>query len=202
MANNTAPYGLKSVKLAFGAGFQGNPYYAPASLASLGLNTPVVRSGTSNSVAIINGQEYPAGSLATIAVATSGDGNKLTGSIVGFEAIPTDLFTVFNPANTARIVYVDDSPLSVFTIIDDGYTTGNTLAITDVGLNANLTVGTVNAVTGLDSTVLDTTTPATDATFQLKILGLNNRPGNELAAGAEWVVKINNHTDANIVAGV
>ena len=199
MANNTTAYGLKSVKLAAGAGFQGNPYYAPASLASLGFNTPVIRAGTSNSVSIINGQEYPAGTLATIAVATSGDGNKLTGSIVGFEAIPTNLFTVFNPANTARIVYVDDSPTSVFTIIDDG---ANLLAITDVGLNANLTVGTVNAVTGLDSTTLDTSTPATDATFQLKILGLNNRPGNELAVGAEWVVKINNHTDANIVAGV
>ena len=143
MANNTTAYGLKPVSAAWGMGLRVRAYYAPASLASLGLGTPVIRAGTANTVSII--------------------------------------------------------PEQLFTIIDDSV---GTLAVTDVGLNANLTVGTVNAITGLDSTTLDTTTPATDATFQLKILGLNNRPGNELAAGAEWVVKINNHTDANIVAGV
>lgn len=198
MANTTAAYGLKASSN--DGILRIRPYYAPASLASLGLNTPVIRSGTSNSVNTINGQIWPAGTLATIAVATSGDGNKLTGSIVGFEVIPTDLFKAgYNAASAARIVYVADHPNQMFTIIDDG---AGSLAVTDVGLNANLTVGTVNAFTGLDSTTLDTTTPATTATFQLKILALNNRVGNELAAGAEWLVKINNHTDANIVAGV
>lgn len=198
MANTTAAYGLKASSN--DGILRIRPYYAPASLASLGLNTPVVRSGTSNSVNTINGQIWPAGTLATIAVATSGDGNKLTGSIVGFELIPTNLFVAgYNTASTARIVYVADHPNQMFTIIDDG---AGSLAVTDVSLNANLTVGTVNAFTGLDSTTLDTTTPATTATFQLKILGLSNRVGNELAAGAEWLVKINNHTDANIVAGV
>lgn len=198
MANTTAAYGLRpSVNDGI---IRIRPYYAPASLASLGLGTPVIRSGTSNSVNTINGQIWPAGTLASIAVATSGDTNKLTGSIVGFELIPTNLFVAgYNAASTQRVVYVADHPEQFFTIIDDG---AGTLAVTDVGLNANLTVGTVNAFTGLDSTTLDTTTPAVTATFQLKILGLSNRVGNELAAGAEWVVKINNHTDANIVAGV
>lgn len=200
MANSHTPYGLKSVKLAFGAGFQGNPYLAPASIASLGLNTPVVRGGSANTSSIINGQLYPAGSLATIAVATSGDGNKLTGSIVGFEAIPTNIFLAgYNPANTARIVYVDDSPSSVFTIIDDG---SAALTAADIGLNANLVVGTVNATTGLDSTTLNASTVANTSTFQLKILGLNNVVNNELGVGAEWIVKINNHTDANVTQGV
>jgi len=198
MANTTAAYGLRPSSN--NGIIRIRPYYAPASLASLGLGTPVVRSGTSNSVNTINGQIWPAGTLASIAVATSGDGNKLTGAIVGFELIPTNLFAAsYNAANTQRVVYVTDSPEQLYTIIDDG---ANLLAVTDVGLNANLTVGTVNAFTGLDSTTLDTSTPATDATYQLKILGLSNRVGNELATGAEWVVKINNHTDANIVAGV
>jgi len=198
MANNTAAYGLKPCRIS--GLISVNPYYVPASLASLGIGTPVIRSGTSNSVNTINGQVYPAGTLASIAVATSGDGNKLTGAIVGFELIPTNLFVAgYNAANTQRIAYVADHPEQKFTIIDDG---ANLLAVTTVGLNANLTVGTVNAFTGLDSTTLDTSAPATDATFQLKILGLNNRVGNELALAAEWLVKINNHTDANIVAGV
>ena len=197
MANTTTAYGLKPCSN--GGILSVNPYYVPASLASLGIGTPVRRSGTSNSVTTINGQVYPAGSLASIAVATSGDGNKLTGAIVGFELIPTNLFRAgYNAASTERIAYVSDHPEQRYTIIDDS---AGTLAVTDVGLNANLTVGTVNATTGLDSSTLDTTTPATDATFQLKILGLNNRTGNELAVGAEWLVKINNHTDANIVVG-
>lgn len=198
MANTTAAYGLKPCR---NSGIiTVNPYYVPASLASLGIGTPVVRSGTSNTANVINGQVYPAGSLASIAVATSGDGNKLTGAIVGFELIPTNLFRAgYNAASTERIAYVADHPQQKFTIVDDGLAL---LAVTDVGLNANLTVGTVNAFTGLDSTTLDTTTPATTATFQLKILGLNNVQGNELALGAEWVVLINNHTDANVVAGV
>jgi len=197
MANTTTAYGLKPCS---NSGILSvNPYYVPASLASLGVNTPVRRSGTSNTATTINGQAYPAGSLASIAVATSGDTNKLTGSIVGFGLIPTNLFRAnYNAASTERVAFVADHVDQKFTIIDDG---ANLLAVTDVGLNANLTVGTVNATTGLDSTTLDTSTPATDATFQVKILGLNNRTGNELALAAEWLVKINNHTDANIVVG-
>lgn len=200
MANTTSAYGLKPVASAWGAGIRVRPYYAPNSLASLGLYTPVIRGGSANSASIINGQLYPAGTLATVAVATSGDGNKLTGSIVGFEAVPTNIFLAgYNTASTARIVYVADHPDQLFTIIDDGE---NALTVADVGLNANITVGTVNAITGLDSSTLDTSSPATTATFQLKILALNNTPLNELAVGAEWLVKINNHTDANITLGV
>lgn len=200
MANTTSAYGLKPVASAWGAGLRVRAYYAPNSLASLGLYTPVIRGGSANSSSVINGQLYNAGSLATIAVASSGDGNKLTGSIVGFEPIPTNIFLAgYNTASTARIVYVADHPDQLFTIIDDGE---NALTVSSVGLNANLTVGTVNAITGLDSSVLDTSSPAATATLQLKILGLVNSPINELDTGAEWLVKINNHTDANITAGV
>lgn len=200
MANTTSAYGLKPVASAWGAGIRVNPYYAPNSLASLGLYTPVIRAGSANSASVINGQVYPAGTLATIAVASSGDGNKLTGSIVGFEAVPTNIFLAgYNTASTARIVYVADHPDQLFTIIDDA---SATLAVTDVGLNANLVVGTVNATTGLDSTTLNASTVANTATFQLKILRLVNSAINELGTGAEWLVKINNHTDANITQGV
>lgn len=198
MANAARPYGLKAIR---NKGIVNrNRYYVPASLASLGINTPVNIGGTSNPVNSINGQLIPAGTLRSIVVATGGDGNKLLGSIVGFEVLPTDLFKRgFNAASSERIVYVADDPDQEFAIVDDG---ANLLAITDVGNNANLTVGTVNATTEVDSTSLDTSTPATDATFQLKILGLLDEPGNEVALYATWRVKINNHIDANIVTGV
>jgi len=198
MANSARPFGLKAISnngvVKFGR------YFAPASLASLGINTPVNLGGTSNSTNTINGQLTPAGTIPSIVVATGGDTNKLLGSIVGFEVLPTDLFKAgYNAASTARIVYVADDVEQEYAIVDDGV---ETLAITDVGLNANLTMGTVDAITNIDSSSLDTTTPAGDATFQLKILGLLDEPGNEVAAYATWKVKINNHVLANITTGV
>jgi hypothetical protein len=50
---------------------------------------------------------------------------------------------------------------------------------------------------------LDTSTPGTNATYQLKILRLNNRPNNVIGeANGEYVVKINNHLFGNVTAGV
>ena len=200
MANTNVAYGLQACKTSDGGLLRVNQYWAPASLASLGIGTPVNLGGTANTANVTNGQETPAGTMPSIVVATSGDGNKLLGAIIGFEMDPTDLqLAGYNAANSGRIVYVADHPEQRFTIIDDG----TALAVTDIGLNANLTVGTVNAFTGLDSTTLDTSTPATDATFQLKILSLYNSPGNTIGeASAAYVVKINNHALANVVIGV
>ena len=139
--------------------------------------------------------------MPSIVVATGGTTNKILGSIVGFEVLPTDLFKAgYNAANSARIVYVADDINQEFAIVDDGI---GTLAITDVNLNANLTIGTVDAFTNIDSTSLNTTTPpASTAAFQLKILSLLDEPLNEVAAYATWRVKINNHRLANAVVGV
>lgn len=198
MANSARPFGLKAITnngvCKFGR------YWAPASLASLGINTPVNLGGTSNSENTTNGQLTTAGSMPSIVVATGGTTNKLLGSIVGFEVLPTDLFKAgYNAASTARIVYVADDVNQEFAIVDDG---AGSLAITDVGLNANLTIGTVDDFTNIDSTSLDTTTPAATVGFQLKILGLLDEPLNEVAAYATWRVRINNHVLASNTAGV
>ena len=198
MTNSARPFGLKAITnngvCKFGR------YWVPASLVSLGINTPVNLGGTSNSANTTNGQLTPAGTMPSIVIATGGDGNKLLGSIVGFEVIPTDLFKVgYNAANSERIVYVADDVEQEFAIVDDGV---GTLAITDVGLNANLTIGTVDAFTNIDSTSLDTTTPASTVGFQLKILGLLDEPNNEVDVYATWRVRINNHVLANATVGV
>lgn len=201
MANSARPNGLQAIRTSDGAYLRVNRYWAPASLASLGIGTPVNLGGTSNSANTTNGQETLAGTLPSIVVATSGDTNKLLGAIVGFELLPLDLFKAgYNAASTGRIVYVADHPEQQFSIVDDG---ASALAITDVGNNANLTVGTVDAFTNVDSTSLDTTTPGTTSTFQLKILSVLDTPGN--TAGevyCQWKVQINNHVLANITTGV
>lgn len=205
MTNSLTAYGLKPIVPSTGEGIKVGRYSVPASLASLGIGTPVTLGGSANSSSTITNRKERIGNLPTIAVATSGDGNAVLGVIVGFESNPLDPYgsttaSDYNPASTARIALVADDPRQRYTIVDDG---ANAIGIAAVGLNANLTVGTVNATSHIDSTTLDTSTPASTATFQLKILRATANPDSDATlAGAEWEVMINNHCLANGTAGL
>jgi hypothetical protein len=201
MANSNTPNGLQAVYNSALGPTKITPYYISNAQSAMAIGTPVTLTGTANTSAVIFGQEWPAGTLPGIAVATGGDANKLLGSIVSFGNNPQEINpnAVYNPANTAGIAWVADSPDQEFTIVDDG----TALAVTDIGLNANLTIGAVNTSIGMDTSSLDTSTPGSNATYQLKILRLNNRPNNVIGeANGEYVVKINNHLFGNVTAGV
>lgn len=203
MANADTPFGLKPIKNAPFNEIPKNLYYIPSSYATaLFVNDPVVKTGTSNTAAVTAaGRLFNPGSLPEINKATAGDTNKITGVIIGFLANPSDLSKNYNPASTERIAIVADSPLQEFEIQEES--AGSPLAATSVGLNANLVFAeSGSTATGLSGAELDTTTPATDATFQLKILRLVDAPENAIGQHAKWRVKINNHTEANIVAGI
>ena len=81
-----------------------------------------------------------------------------------------------------------DDPSQMFILQNDG-----TSAVTDYGKNADITIGTGNTVTGLSANELDTSTIATTAALNLKIIGLWDVPNNEVGANAVVVVKINEH---------
>jgi len=200
MVNSVAPYGLQACMTSDGGLLRVNRYWAPASLASLGIGTPVNLGGTANTANTTNGQETPAGTMPSIVVATGGDGNKLLGAIIGFELDPNDLQQAgYNPASNGRIALVADHPMQKFTIIDSG----TAVQVTDIGQNANLTIGTVNAFTGLDSTTFNSAALAGTSTFQLKLLSLYNAPDNVIGtANGQYVVQINNHIFGNVTAGV
>lgn len=201
MANPNTPNGLQAVYNSALGPTKLTPYYISNAQSAMAVGTPVTLTGTSNSANVIFGQEWPAGTLPGIAVATGGDANRLLGSIVYFDGNPQNITpsAIFNAANTEGVAWVADSVEQEFLIVDDG----TALAVTDIGLNANLTIGAVNTTIGTDTSSLDTSTPNTNATYQLKILRLNNRPNNVIgSANAEYVVKINNHLLANITAGV
>ena len=203
MTNSNTPYGLKPVKNSPFVEIPKNYYYIPASYGTaLFINDPVIKTGTSNTANVLgDGRPFAAGSLPEINKATAGDANKITGVIIGFLANPTNLNVAYNPASTERIAIVADSPLQEFEIQEE--TAGTALAVTAVGLNANVVFAeSGSTVTGLSGVELDTSTPATDATFQLKILRLVDAPENAIGQHAKWRVKINNHTEANIVAGI
>ena len=82
-----------------------------------------------------------------------------------------------------------DDPSQMFIIQNDG-----TSAATDYGSNADIVVGTGNTTTGLSANELDTSTIATTAAPNLKIIGLWDVPNNAVGANAVVVVIINEHS--------
>ncbi len=82
-----------------------------------------------------------------------------------------------------------DDPSQMFIIQNDG-----TSAATNYGLNADVVVGTGNTTTGLSAIELDTSTIATTAALNLKIIGLWDVPNNAVGANAVVVVIINEHS--------
>lgn len=81
-----------------------------------------------------------------------------------------------------------DDPNQMFLIQNDG-----TSAATNYGLNADVVVGTGSTTTGVSAMELDTSTIATTAALNLKIIGLWDVPNNAVGANAVVVVKINEH---------
>lgn len=206
MANTDAPFGLRPIRHRNGASYNGafNPYYVPAGYGTaLFIGDPVVKTGTANSteVSAPGAGKFNVGTLPAINKATAGDGNAITGVIVGFGPDPDNLNRVYNPASTERVAYVCDDPDVVFEIQADG-----SIAATQVGLNAVLIyTNTGNTNTGLSGAELDTTSdvPAADASNQLTIQRVVNREDNE--AGSDFTkveVKINNHTEAAGAIGI
>lgn len=202
MANTDAPYGFKPIQYAWGMPYDGRcrAYIAPSTYATdLFKGDPVVITGTSNSTTI---RGFAPGTLPEINKATAGAGNKISGVIVGFLPLNGQVSDIYGVASTTRIVLVADSPSLLFAIQDDA---SGTLAVTDVGNNANfVTTTSGSAFTGLSGVELDATTPATTANFQLTIISLYDVPNNEVGTSAQWVVRINNHTYApgNVGAAV
>lgn len=68
---------------------------------------------------------------------------------------------------------------------------GTALAVTDIGLNADILVGTGNAITGMSAMEVDNSTKNTTAGLQVKIIGFDDRPGNVIGTDADILVRIN-----------
>ena len=67
------------------------------------------------------------------------------------------------------------------------------LAQTDMGNNANVSGSTGSTVNGISYMVLDTTTKATTAALNLKMVGIYDVPSNTFGSYVQVVVKINQH---------
>lgn len=195
MANSNSPFGLRPVRRMDGNSYAGmvRPYYVPATYnTSLFVGDPVIIVGDSNDNEILG---FPPGSLSEVNLATAGDGNAITGVIVGFDNVTRDSLN-YGLASTERIVQVVDYNGVVFQIRDDG--TG-TPSVDWVGWNAVLKSGTGNAATGLSGWTMDgggTDGPDADASNQLYIYALAPIIDNEVGDYAIWEVLINQNSYA------
>jgi len=207
MPNTNAPIGLRPVRYTTGAKYDGkvSPYFIPSTYATaLFIGDPVIKTGTSNTAAVEapGAGRFNIGTLPEINKATAGDGNRVTGAIVGFTALPTDLSKNYNPASTARIAWVADDPSIVFEIQADG-----AIPAASIGLNAVfIYTQSGSTVTGLSGVELDTTSdvPAADASNQMLILRAVNREDVDTTiTRAKVEVLLINHTEAmgNTAAG-
>jgi hypothetical protein len=86
------------------------------------------------------------------------------------------------------IADVIDDPAQLFLIQVD-----ESVAQTQVGLNADVVGTGGSTTTGVSSMELDSSTIAKAAALNLKIVGLYDVPGNEFGTNAVVVVKINEH---------
>lgn len=196
MANPNAPFGLRPVRYAWGAPYNGafNLYFATGATGAIYIGDPVVLAGSANTAAV---QGYEAGTLPTVTVAADGDGDVKHGVCVGVLPV-TNQSTLYREDSTDRIIMVADDPNLVFEIQIN--TASTDWAATDVGSYACTKVGSGSTVTGLSGWTGDTTDgpSTTDVSNDLFIMRLSSRSGNAIGEYAVWEVMINDHGYASV----
>lgn len=183
MANTNAPTGLRPVRYASGAPYNGaaNLYCVPAADATaLFRGDPVIIAGSADADGI------PTATRASV-------GGRITGVVVGFRPSATIVANGYRVASTLEYIYVADDPNLIFEVQEDAV--GGALAAVDVGLNADIIIGSGSTVTKLSGVQLDTSTKATTATLALRVVGFVQRADNEIGANAKVLVRNNLPTE-------
>jgi hypothetical protein len=187
MANSNAATGFTPRRYRNGSPWMGacRTYYVPASDATaLGIGDPVIIAGGADS----NG-------VPTVTRATAGSAGRITGVVVGLR--PGGNNTLIPPryraASTAEYVLVADDPDLLFEAQEDSV--GGALAAANTDQNIDMIAGNVNTSTGNSGFMLDSSTAATTATLQWRLVGLQIRADNTFGDNAKWLVSINLPTE-------
>ena len=149
--------------------------------------------GASQSTAIFTGDPVKYKNDGTVEVATASD--ALLGVFMGgFYTDPTTskpTWTPYIPASLATTdakAFVCDDPQQTFIAQQDSV--GANLVAADLNTNANLVFGAGNTTTEIDSS-----TSATTATHQVRLIDFYDTPDNDATANnSVLVIKINNHS--------
>ena len=188
MANADTPKGLVPVEYLNGSPWNGQVhiYYVPSTDGTIICKgDPVKSAGAADTLGIY--------ATVTRGAAT----NTLRGVAVGFGDTPnvnldtTNLARKYRPASTAMYVAVVDDPHVIFEMQEDS--SGANLAAANVGQCADVVIGSGNTTTGLSTCEIDSDSPSSTSSAQVRILGLVNRVDNAMGTNAKWRVLINEH---------
>jgi len=192
MANADVAYGLRPVKYANGAPYNGAAIrcFAADGSNNLFVGDAVKRTGTGSTDATAP------------AVVRSTAGAGIFGVIVGIESDANGDLT----RDTARYVasgvgaYVMVCPAEdmVFSAQEDS--TGGALATTDIGRTVDIAYGTASTTHPIISAgELDSSTAATtSASMNLSLVAVDRGVDNDLGTNARWLVKVNNFDNAEV----
>lgn len=210
MANTSRINGFKPVKHLNGSPYNGqaNLYEVPAGEAVPVFIGDLVKLSDSAATSQYPAVEAVVGASAQIAA------GPILGAVVGIVNVKTDptsgiLSTgsisldtpVYRPASTKQFVLVCDNTNVVYEAEADA-----SVAAASIGLNVGVgaSAHTNSLLTGASPMyVYSTTAPDTTSTRPLQILGIVNRPDNEIGANSKVLVRINVQSFGSVgVAGV
>jgi hypothetical protein len=192
MANVSKPTGFRPVKHTTGAPYNGqaNLYYVSSASSIILAGDPVKYGGTAdaNGIATVDraaAGDTPVGIVVGILNSKFDPVGKLT---TGSTALDIPALTQVN-TGAAAYVLVADAPDLVMEVETSG-----TTALVDVGLNANLALGSRTTSTTVSPAVLDMSTKATTATLIFNLIGYAQRVDNDpTSTGAKALVTFNVH---------
>lgn len=129
--------------------------------------------------------------------------DPIFGVVMGFnQVIPSgmDLGRRHRPVSTSMYCFVKPAhPLDVYRIQADDDT--ETLAVSDIGCNADLVVGSGNATTGMSGMQLDSNTTAATAGLQVRVIGFVDKPSNQIGVSKQDVLVTINQSQTFNEAG-
>ena len=210
MANTSRINGFKPVKHLNGAAYNGqaNLYEVPSTEAVPVFVGDLVKLSDQAATSLYPAVEAVVGASAQIAA------GPILGAVVGivnskFDPVAGALSSgsisldtpVYRPASTKQFVLVCDSDDVIYEAEADA-----SVAATSIGLNVGVgaSAHTNPLLTGASPMyVYSTTAPDATATRPLQILGIVNRPDNEIGANSKVLVRINVQSYGSVgVAGV
>ena len=210
MANTSRINGFKPVKHLNGSPYNGqaNLYEVPSTEAVPVFVGDLVKLSDQAATSLYPAVEAVVGASAQV------NAGPILGAVVGIVNVKFDpvggalssgsiaLDTpVYRPASTKQFVLVADSVDLIFEAEADA-----SVAATSIGLNVGIgaSAHTNPLLNGASPMyVYSTTAPDTTSTRPLQIVGIVNRPDNEIGANSKVLVRINVHTYGSVgVAGV
>jgi len=194
MANISRPNGYRPVKHLSGAPWNGQTQYF-AILASNAVATGVGDLVMLDGAADANG-------VPSVGRVTNGSTSVPVGVVVGFVPDYSNLYSPsqYRLASTLRYAFVCTDP----TVVYEAQASGTYGIATDSGLNAGTTLTAVSTATGISGMQVDLATKATTNTLPVKILGVVQRPDNDVSdtSNLKLHVMINNGALSNGTTGV